>query len=143
MNKFIVFPIVMTNKIDGYSALAIEYTEQNLAEIQRLMKVYFATLSIDKNITEISYETIPVEIILFNNKFEFDDVPKVIELDDTDLIKYSIEYEGNELDDPIVYFSHYEMRVVFNASESASEVYSNIKYLQIQNVKLETSIELE
>lgn len=132
-SKFIIFPIVMTDCVCGYSAIGIEVTKESLIEIERLKGIFTATRSYEKSITEIVFGNPTIEIHCFDVDFQHDDTLKIVELTDDEVNTYTEEPEdeNSEIDAPEIVITADYFTIKCNSKHGIGELYSNVLYADL------------
>lgn len=127
MKQFIIFPTNQTEGMYGYSAIAIEVTNENILALQESINSLNKVREINDKITSICYETPSVEIKLFNDEFEPQiDVIHLIELNKDQVNEFQIEGDCRVLS-PILTVSTYQIKIEFEAKFSNEQVYCDFK----------------
>lgn len=123
MKQFIIFPTHQTEGMYGYSAIAIEVTNDNILALQHSIHSLTKVREINDKITSICYETPSVEIKLFNDEFETQiDSVHLFELNEDQVNKFQIKGYCSVLS-PILTVSTYQIKIEFEAKFSNSKVY--------------------
>ena len=143
MSKYILFPVVMTDVVCGYSAMGIEMTEANMKEMERLRNIFVSTVSFEKSITEIVFGNPMFEIEFFNEDFQHDDTLKIEDLSYDDVITYTNPPvdEYSETDAPEIVITADYFTIKANSKHGIGELYSNVLYSDLLSLLLEDTKE--
>lgn len=132
--NYIIIPATQTEGMDGYSAIAIEVTPENLAEIKRLFKTLDDVRQIDATISKLTYDNSKLEFDLLNDDF----TPMVdnIHIEDIDDELYQEYLEDREcsVNSPSVEVASYEMKIYYDAKHSDCQVYCDFTPEELEEV---------
>jgi len=134
MKRFIIIPAHQSEGMDGYSAIAIEKTQDNLLILQQCLRSLNGARAIDGDIDSIVYDNPKLDIELLNADFEpsVDDL-HLQEFTEQELDKYTEpgEYKVNT---PVLTVSTSQFKIQFHAEYSDSEVFTDFFIENIINL---------
>jgi hypothetical protein len=126
MKKYIIIPIVQTEGMYGYSAIAIELNEVNLKEINNLKNIFAKVKEVDKTINKIVYISPALQMDLLNDEFEsFSDELHIETILDSDFDSYNIENECR-VETPNLIVQEGELYIEYFAKWSDSKIYASL-----------------
>lgn len=132
MKPFIIIPITQTSDMSGYSAIAIEFSEENIAEFRRLQGVLTQAKEIDSKLNEIGYNSVPFNVELFNDDFDsFGDL--VVEVSDSKLEDYR-ESRNSAVESPSLLVREYGLRLSYASKYADGEVYGSLDFNEIEQL---------
>lgn len=134
MKNYIIIPANQTEGMSGYSAMAIEHTPENIAEIERMFKILKDAQSIDLSISRITYDYPRLDVELFNDDFEpMVDKIHIEELED-DLVEEYLEIRESKVQSVVVEISNEQVKISYDAEFSDSQVYCDFTSMELKEV---------
>lgn len=125
MKNYIIIPANQTEGMDGYSAMAIEVTPENVAEIKRMFKALDDVRQLDPNINRITYDDPKLEFDLLNDDFT-PMVDKIhIEDIDDELYQEYLEERDCSVNSPSIEVASYQMKIYYDAKYSDEQVFAD------------------
>ena len=123
MKNYIIIPATQTEGMDGYSAIAIEVTDNNVDDIKRMFKVLDDVRQLDPTISKITYDNPMVDIILLNDNFTpMVDKIHIEEIED-DFLDELLDESDCKVNAPCVEISTYQFKIYYDAEYSDSQVF--------------------
>ncbi len=132
MAKYLIIPIIQTEGMDGYSAIALDCTKENDDEISRLQNMINAIRQLDNKVNEIKYYFPTLSFDLLNDDYELKDNNEsyVEEIDEDELETY-FEERDCRVDSPMIDVMSDSIRITYNAKWSDSKVEGTFSFLVV------------
>lgn len=130
MKKYLIVPVIQTEGMYGYSAIAIECTTENQKEVCRLESIFRAVQSSDSKINELKYYFPTLSFDLLNDEYEIDeneivdgecDNSYIAEISDEDFDSFS-QVGDCQVDSPMLDVMTNSIRITYYAKWSDSKV---------------------
>ncbi len=134
MKQFIIIPAHQSEGMFGYSAIAIEKTQDNLLILKQCLRSLDGARAIDGDINSIVYDNPKLDIELLNDEFEprIDDL-HLKEFTEGDLDIYT-EPGDCKVNTPVLTVSTYQFKIQFHSEYSESEVFTDFFIENIINL---------
>ena len=135
MKQFIIIlPTHQTEGMFGYSAIAIERTNENLLILQQMLCSLAGAKDIDKDITKLVYDNTKLDIELLNDDFEFGiDGIHLLEITEEDLDVFTEERDC-KVSTPSITISNNGFKIQYFAEYSECEVFCEFTIEEILNI---------
>lgn len=132
MKKYFIIPIVQTEGMYGYSAIAIDVSMSNIQKILDIQKTFKKVKEIDSYIQEIVYNLFNLNFYLLNENYEGDvDSVWIDSISDTDLITYQEEMDCT-VDSPHIIINLEGVKIVYPAKHSDASLDGRIEYEEFE-----------
>ena len=132
MKHFIILPVTQTSDISGYDAIAIEFREDHIAEINRLKSVLEQTKAIDSKINELGYNNPTITIELFNDDFNsFGETIATVSDENLELYR---ESRDSAVESPSLIVREYGIRISFASKYANGEVYASLDFAELEQL---------
>lgn len=132
--NYIIIPATQTEGMDGYSAIAIEVTPENIAEINRLFKSLDDVRKLDSEISRITYDNPKLDVELLNDDF----IPMLdkiyVEDMNDELFSEYLEARESKVNSPSIEVSTYQMKIIYDAEYTDSQVFAEITQEEVTEV---------
>lgn len=132
MKHFIILPVTQTSDMEGYDAIAIEFTEATLAEINRLKSVLEQAKEIDSKVNELGYNNPTIKVELFND--DFDSFGEVIATVSDEKLDVYRESRDSAVESPSLIVREYGIRISYASKYADGEVYASIDFAELEQL---------
>lgn len=134
MKKYFIIPIVQTEGMYGYTAIAIEITMSNILQILKLQSTFKKVKEIDSNIQDLTYFFLGLDFYLLNEKYtrNFEEV-SIDSISDADLNEYQEEMECS-VDSPHIIVSSGSFKILYPAKYSDSSLDGTMYYGELETL---------
>lgn len=135
MKQFIIIPASQTEGMYGYSAIAIENTQDNLLMLQQYIRSMAGAKAIDDDISSLVYDNPKLGIELLNDEYEVQVDGFHLDEIDEDLFEELRQENDCRVNAPVLTLStgNY-FRIQYYAKYSESEVFSRFNMEDIENL---------
>ncbi len=134
MKQFIIIPAHQSEGMFGYSAIAIENTQDNLLMLKQYIRSLGGAIAIDEDINKLVYDNPKLDIELFNDDFDLDiDGIHLVELTDEQFDWYT-EDRDCKVSTPSLTVSQLEFKIQYFAEYSETEVNCEFTIDEVLNI---------
>lgn len=135
MKQFIIIPASQTEGMYGYSAIAIEKTQDNLLMLQQYIRSMAGAKAIDSDISSLVYDNPKLDIELLNDEYEVQVDGIHLDEIDEDLFEELRQENDCSVNAPVLTLStgNY-FRIQYYAKYSESEVFSSFTMEDIEDL---------